>query len=58
MHQHHGDLEFRQVLLKRQIAINRYENIKLSSCLGQEFTVGDSVPSLLMNRADLKANDM
>jgi len=48
-----GDGELRYVLLKRQVAIDREENVETILGKSQKVTVGLSCPASLRNSADL-----
>jgi len=58
MERNDRDRELRQVLLERQIPIDRHEDIELGLGQREELAVGDSGPTMALNRARCVAFDM
>jgi hypothetical protein len=53
----YGDVEFRQMLLERQISIDRNEYIKFCRRSAQQLTVCYSHPTLIRNGANFKRTE-
>lgn len=49
---HDSNVEFRQVLLERQVSVNGDENFKLPFRTGKQFPILDRVPAHLGDRTD------
>ena len=50
---HHGDQEFGQVLLKREISVASDQDIELSLSQSEEAPVFDAIPVHVLNRFDV-----
>jgi len=58
MHHHDGDAEFWNVLLEREVSINRQEYVKFFLSSGKERAIRNAGPTLIVNRANLDASEM